>query len=523
MRIKLNILLAVFIYLAHLTTIAQSTATKKVVKSLLSDAKFSFDSEDYPTAWQIYRQVLSIDQHNDEASVNGALCAIKLRFVLDSTVDLISNLSHSNLTEAKYCLARIKQKQKHFDQSILLFNEYNLIDQKKRIFKTEETDYLIKNCKDAQQLISQPHRAAIKNMGSNINSQYADYVPVIVPDESALYFTSKRPGSPNSKVNGDDNYYEDVYVSFNYKGTWERAQNAGKPINSETNDGCVAISPDGHKMIVYRTASDMVSGDLYITRAGKDNKWQPLELMSKEINSHYVESSACFSNDTSEIYFSSNRPGGYGGKDIYRIKKLPNGKWSTAYNLGPQVNTKYDEDAPFLHPDGVTLFFSSRGHNTMGEYDVFKSVLNEETHLFSKAENLGYPINDVGDDIFFVLSVDGKRGYYSSIKSDSYGDVDIYQVDTRYGDNDLKVKLGLAFLDDSPGRVKITLIDKETNEETGHFYSHPVTGKFILVMNPLKSYKAIVEEEGFDTVERDLTPIVMEKSDIELEFKLKKG
>jgi hypothetical protein len=244
--------------------------------------------------------------------------------------------------------------------------------------------------------------------------------------------------------------------------------------------------------------------------------------MGKEINSQFIETSACFSNDTSEIYFTSNRPGGYGGKDIYRIKKLPDGRWAMPFNLGPNVNSTMDDDAPFLHPDGVTLYFSSKGHNTMGEYDVFKSVLNTENNTFSPAENLGYPINDVGNDIFFVLSVDGKRGYYTSLKDDSYGNTDIYAIDTRFGDNDLKVSTGIAYLDSVPGRVKITLLDHEANIVSGIYYSNPSTGKFVMVINPLKSYKAIVEHEGYSTIVREFDILSLADTDKELEFKLEK-
>ncbi|MGZ4044529.1 MAG: hypothetical protein ACXVO9_15095, partial [Bacteroidia bacterium] len=217
------------------------------------------------------------------------------------------------------------------------------------------------------------------------------------------------------------------------------------------------------------------------------------------------------------------RPGGYGGKDIYRIKHLPNGKWAMPYNLGPEINTQYDEDAPFIHPDGVTMYFSSKGHNTMGNYDVFKSVLDLETNQFSKAENLGYPINTVSNDIFFVMSVDGQRGYYSSIKEDTYGDNDIYEIDTRFGDNDLKVKHGMAYKNETPAKVKITLLDNEGNTVNGTYFSNPKTGKFILVMNPLKSYRAIIEAEGFTTQVVELKPLVLEDTDDDIEVKLVKA
>jgi hypothetical protein len=170
-------------------------------------------------------------------------------------------------------------------------------------------------------------------------------------------------------------------------------------------------------------------------------------------------------------------------------------------------------------PQAALFKCSEREH---GGFDVFKSVLDPSTNQFSDAENLGYPINDVGDDIFFVLSADGQRGYYSSIKKETYGGNDIYQIDTRFGENDIAVKHGKAFIDEVPGKVKITLMDKENQELNGNYYSDAKTGKFILVMNPLKTYQAIVESEGSETKIVDLKPIALEKNNQDLEFKIEK-
>jgi tetratricopeptide (TPR) repeat protein len=516
MRVVNYIFIFCFVLFLNNVFIAQSKETKLALK----EAQVNFDLEDYLNALPYYKRVLSVDKKNEKAGLNATICLFKLTYPIDSIVSLIPNLSSSSLIDAKYYLAKIYHQQKHLDEALELLTAYNKVNAKKRLFSTEETNYFIEVCKSAKNFISKPHRSVIKNIGPEINSSYADYVPVILPDESALYFTSRREGSSNNKKDGYGNYHEDVYVSHKQNGKWQKAENIGPPVNSETNDACVAISPDGQRMIIYRTAADLITGDLYITKIGRDNKWEPLQKMVKEINSQFIETSACFSNDTSEIYFTSNRPGGYGGKDIYRIKKLPNGRWAAPFNLGPTINTMYDEDAPYLHPDGLTLYFSSKGFNSMGEYDVFKSVLNLETNAFSTPENLGYPINGVGNDIFFVLSVDGQRGYYSSLREEIFGGNDIYEIDTRFGDNDLKVKHGLALLDTIPDRVKITLLDNESNLISGIYNSNPNTGKFILVMNPLKSYKAIVEHQGYNTIVVDIEPIAFEKFEKNLEFKL---
>ncbi len=509
-----------FLFLSLFLIGVCNSQTKKSAKVLVKEAQLYFDNEDYYKAWNLYKVALAIEEKNETAGVNACICAFKLNYPADSLVFLNINLSASSLIDTKYYLAKIKHQQKLFDEALVLLETYSKENPKKRIIGIDETTYFINVCKSAKELVSKPHRSVIKNMGAEINSPFADYVPIITPDENTLFFTSRREGSSNNKKDVYGNCLEDVYFSVKEKGKWKKAENIGAPINSETNDACVAVSPDGQRMIIFKTSADGATGDLYITKLGNDNTWEALVKMGKEINSQFIETSACFSNDTSEIYFSSNRPGGFGGKDIYRIKKLPNGRWAMPFNLGQAINTAYDDDAPYLHPDGITLYFSSKGHNTMGDFDVFKSVLDRENNQFSKAENLGYPINNVGNDIFFLLSVDGQRGYYSSAKEDTYGNLDIYQIDTRFGDNDLKVKHGTAFKGLNFGKVKITLLDNESNQVNGTYYSNPKTGKFILVINPLKSYKAIVECEGFKTLVVDIDPIAFEKTPRDLEFKL---
>lgn len=511
-----------FLILFIFSVFLSFSQTKKSAKVLIKEAQLYFDTDDFYKAYNLYKQALVVEEKNETAGINACICSFKLNYPSDSVLFLSSNLSASKLIDAKYYLAKVKHQQKLFDEAIVLLETYNNENPKKRLIGLDETNYFINVCKNGKDLISKPHRSVIKNMGAEINSPFADYVPILTPDENTLFFTSRREGSSNNKKDVYGNCLEDVYTSIKENGKWKKAVSIGAPINSETNDACVAVSPDGQRMIVFRTSADGVTGDLYITKLGNDNKWENLVKMGKEINSQFIESSACFSNDTSEIYFSSTRPGGYGGKDIYRIKRLPNGRWAMPYNLGAIVNTAYDEDSPYLHPDGVTLYFSSKGHNTMGDYDVFKTLLDKESNQFTKPENLGYPINNVGNDIFFVLSVDGQRGFYSSTKEDTYGNIDIYQIDTRFGDNDLKVKNGIAYKGVEFGKVKITLLDNESSLVNGTYYSNPKTGKFILVMNPLKSYKAIIECEGFKTLVVDIDPIAFEKNSKDFEFKLEK-
>lgn len=500
-------------------------ATSKQINKQLKEAALYFEGEDYLNALKEYEKVLVLDRKNEAANLNVLICKLKLSQPVDSVKTNATVIQDSKLPEAMFYLGKVNHQLKSFDKAIEYFSKYNIIDPKKRLINADETNHMIEVCNNAKIAIAHPHRSIVTNLGDGVNSAYPDYVPVITSDESVMYFTSRREGSSNNVKDVYGNYHEDVYISYNSYGKWSKAANIGPPVNSDTHDACVALSPDGGRMIVYRTAPDLVTGDLYETRVVSSfngKAWGPLQKYGNQINSQFIETSACFSSDTSEIYFSSNRPGGYGGKDLYRIKKLPNGKWAMPFNLGTEVNTPYDEDDPYLHPDGKTLYFSSKGHNTIGEYDVFKTVLDDETNKFVKRESLGYPINSVNNDRFFVLSGDGKHGYYSSVKEDSKGSSDIYVIDTRFGDNDEIVKQAIVFKNNVPGHAKITLMDTETKQVAGIFNSSPKTGKFVLVMNPLKSYKIIVEDEGYDRLVIDLDPIAFQKTEEDLIIKMTK-
>jgi len=512
----MKVLLFIFITLLASQLLAQNSVNPKLYAKDLKTANLAFETEDYITAINSYKKVLAINPNHETANLNSIISRIKLNQAPDSSLQYLSKLKNSTSPETQFYFGRIYHQTSNFEEALKCYTAYKNIPLKKRSISDEELNYYLSCSKNAIDLMSQPHRSIIKNMGSDINSPYAEYVPLASPDENTIYFTSRRNGSTGNLKDAYGNFYEDVYMTHKTEqGKWSTPINLGAPINTNTHDACVALSFDGNQMMIYRTSEDQLSGDLYLSRMDFNGWGKPVKY-GPEINTPFIETSACFSTDTSVIYFSSNKPGGLGGKDIYRIKKLPNGKWSMPMNLGLTINTERDEDSPFLHPDGTTLYFSSKGHNTMGEYDVFKTTLNPETNQFSPPENLGFPINTVNNDIFFVLNANGTHGYYSSVKEETFGSSDIYMIDTRFGDNDLKVREGKVVFGNEVRKAKITLIDIESKQVSGIFNANSKTGKFILVVNPLKPYKAIIEEEGFQTMILDLEPLANELIEKEL-------
>lgn len=286
----------------------------------------------------------------------------------------------------------------------------------------------IENCKNGKLLIKEPVRVFIDNLGPNINTEFNEYGAVISADESVMMFTARKPDSQGGKKDPYLNeHFEDLYISEKQEdGTWTSARGLGKPVNSDDHDAVSGISADGQKLIVYLGNKNM--GDLFeSTLTG--TTWGELQSFGKNINTKdYHESSACYSPDGNKVYFVSDKPGGIGKHDIYYSIKDAKGNWGEAKNLGPNVNTEYNEEGVYMHPDGKTLYFSSEGHTSMGGYDIFKTVFDVTTQSWSKPENLGYPVNTADNDVFFVISANGRHGYYTSVNIKEKKMRDLYMI-----------------------------------------------------------------------------------------------
>ncbi len=256
----------------------------------------------------------------------------------------------------------------------------------------------------------------------------------------------------------------------------------------------INLTPDGQTLIVFKNDAGGKNpegdGNLYYTTYdGKD--WSLLKEFGSNVNSTYMESHACLSADGNVLFFASERPGGFGGKDIYRCIKLPNGKWSKALNMGPIINTENDEDGGFIHPDGQTFFFASNGPKSMGGYDIMFATLNED-NKFTNVTNIGYPINTTEDDVFYVTSPDGKRGYFSSAKPGGFGEEDLYQISlTETKETFLALFKGQiipAEGEELPDNINIVVTDKESNEVIGTYRPKLVNGTFTTILPPGKEY-----------------------------------
>lgn len=302
------------------------------------------------------------------------------------------------------------------------------IQSEKKLQKIKtKVDRRIAECDNGIELMKNPVRCFIDNLGEGVNTSAPEYSPIFfLSGDSTLYFTSKRENTTGGRKNPINQlYYEDVYESHAKNGKWGKATQMGRNINTKHNDAAVDISVEGKELCIYRGHKG--GGDLFNSQF-KNGKWNKNRKMRKIDKRGYRESSVSVSRDSMRLYFISNRKGGQGGQDIwYSERTLDGRKWQKPVNLGDVVNTKYDEETVEISSDNRTLFFSSKGHNSIGGYDIFKAVKNADGS-WNKPVNLGYPINTPGNDVFFMLTPDEKFGYFASEREEGFGDYDIYQV-----------------------------------------------------------------------------------------------
>jgi hypothetical protein len=347
-------------------------------------------------------------------------------------------------------------------------------------------------CAFAKMEMEGPLNVQISSLGDSVNSEFPDYSPVLSADERMLIYTTSRPNIIQGNLKDENGkYYEDVVVSYkDDQGNWSSPKSISENINGQGMDAAINLTPDGQTLIIYRDGGDGMGGNIYYSTYDGEG-WSPLKEFGSDVNTKYWESHACLNNDGSVLIFVSNRPGGYGGRDLYRCVKLPTGQWSKALNMGPVINTEYDEDGAFIHPDGKTFFFASNGHKTMGGFDIMFATL-DENNQFSDVQNIGYPINTTDDDVFYVTSPDGKRGYFSSSKEGGKGEKDLYMVSIPEAKEKplalFKGQIVPSAGEELPEDLMIVVKDKETGEIIGTYRPKHKNGTFTTILPPGREY-----------------------------------
>ncbi|MCC5929788.1 MAG: PD40 domain-containing protein [Cyclobacteriaceae bacterium] len=358
-----------------------------------------------------------------------------------------------------------------------------------------EVKLKILQAQNALEIMRSERNVSIKQLEPNVNTEYTEYNPVVSADESIMAFTGLRPNTGRTRTG--EKMIEEIFISQNQLGAWSVPQKVD--IKVETNLGTAGLSADGQEMIIYLQTGPG-NGDLFIMRK-EGTGWSRPVTMGENINTRFNETTASLTPDGKTLYFASDRPGGYGGLDIYKAEKQADGSWGKAVNLGPNINSKYNEDAPFIHPNQQILFFTSNNpEKSIGGNDILKADL--QPNGWGPSVNMGYPINTTSNDNYFTLIADGSRGYFSSDRKGSMGGQDIYKLEMPEDYETIPLTMIKGRILDAethkPLKTKIYMIDNKTKEKIDYVYNpNPETGDYLVILPPNKNYDMIIESDGF--------------------------
>lgn len=482
---------------------------------LFNKAEQYFSDENYTAALGLYMKLDSIDKgSNANTKFKIGFCYLNaptyktksIPYFEDAIKKITASYAMGDIKETKaplstyYYLAKAYHLNYDFDKAIESYQKYietlGTDTDPKVLAEIADVKHDIETCNNAKELVKKPKKAIITNLGPEINSAYADYSPLISLDEQTLIFTSRRTGGASDRKELNGMHFEDIYIAEYKDDKWQKAKLIGKNINGQGHEATVNLSADGLKLLIYK--DDGGNGNLYLSQF-KGDAWQSPEYVNAPINSSAWETHACFSSDNRILYFVSDRSGGFGGRDIYKCLRLPNGEWGPPQNLGETINTKYDEDGVFIHPDGRQIYFSSKGHQSMGGFDIFTSYLDEENGFWTTPVNFGYPINTPDDEVFMVTTADGKRSFYSSDKEGGFGEKDIYMISYQeFEPRDITILVGkiINYQNADISNNMIYIVNTKNNDTIQELEINPATGKFGANLPVGTSYRTIYKING---------------------------
>lgn len=428
-----------FFCLLTSSVLSQITNTRKwrfTERDSLDNALLLYEEGNYKVALPVLEQIYANHPKEEFIKYLYGICCLYRADKYDQSMMALSEVYavNTNIDQIEFDLARAYHYNYKFDEALEMINKH-LAYKRIRAEEKAKGELLKKYIINAKYYNSIPTKAKVIAITSGLNTAEDEYLPVISADESVIAFNYLGSKSKGGKQNiyslPDANgfYNPDIYISQKQNNKFQEPV-ALENINTNASDVVVAMSQDAQVLFTYRDVTDG-HGDIYVSYLTNNGYSQPAKLKGK-VNTYSWEGHCSLSPDGRTLYFSSERSGGFGGKDIYKAKLMPDSTWGGVVNLGDSINTAYDEDAPFMHADGTTLFYSSKSLKSTGGYDVFKASMDLVDSTFKRTVNVGYPINTPDDDIYFVLAANGTNAYYSSGKKGGVGLKDIYAIETAF-------------------------------------------------------------------------------------------
>ena len=418
-------------------------------KSLFDDSMEYYTHLEFNNALKGFRRLLVRDRNNCNINFYTGMCLYYLSTpsyqvipYLEKAVKKVNqNFSFSYKETAAPIVAWLSLGEMYlmnykFTEAFDAFQSFKvyLTDKNRDAGYLSQVDDMLRYCVNAKKQYNDPLIRVDICPFKTINTDYSEYTPFITNDGERLYFASDRRGSTGGTYLPERFKTDIYYLVKNREGRWARPKKMGNGVCTSSFEYVGSYSNGGKVFVFSREDKREKDYNLYEVKQNERGRHMQPVLLNANINTKHNETGGFVSNSGTLLFFSSDKPGGYGGKDLYYSEMLPSGEWGRASNLGPAINTPYDEEFPFLMDDGVTLYFSSKGHDSMGGYDIFVTT-RDEKGMWDAPENMGYPINTTSDDTGFIMMPGEKKAYYSTArnahKSAHTNRRDIYEVTFR--------------------------------------------------------------------------------------------
>ncbi len=458
-----------FVYVAILITIgfaqitfAQDLGLDIEAKGATPEAKAKglFDIGDFKNAQIAYTVLLSKDPENAFLNWRLGLCHLYQNIRKSAAIPYIRKVSKMEKfdNEVLYDLGLAYMYNEQIDSALLFFNKYKLtISKPERIIDvTRQLEF----CENAKKFMKTPVNVRFENLGNDVNSEGPDMYPFVPLDESFLVFSTKRDkGVAGQNLDYDGYKPADIFWCKVSNGEFRKAKGVGMTINTEFVEEFVGMSAYGDH--IFYMIDNMEGFDDVWMSEFTGRRWEKGKTLGESINTDEPELSATCTPDGQTLFIARlpvEQPG-FGGIDIFMSKLLPGGIWSIPVNLGPTINTQYDEMFPIISADGKTLYFASQGHKSMGGYDVYKSEWNEQFNRWERPENLGYPLNTTMDNFTYCPTDNPRHAYTAQLRNDGFGDLDIYRV--IFNDEEESMSVLVLDLEVMTGPEKQTIVFHE--------------------------------------------------------------
>lgn len=499
--------IAILSILCLIISINTSAQSKRKTLNLANDF---VENEDFSSAINMYNKLIEQDPNNGILYFKLGYCYLNTPQERDKAnscfqkADQLFTKKEKKSIEGKqnsFFIAKSYRAKEEFDSALTV-----LYDLKKKVSDKELKEAIEKEIEyniTSKELKANGYQVTVNIMSDAINGEHHDHSPILTLDESQIFFTSRRPVADSSEALPDGDYVENVYVAScpERSEVFEKAVLINEVNTYDEHDATASVSYDGTELIIYRPEDE---GTFYISKFDGE-KWGEPEKMSDNINTPSRETGGCLTLDGSKFYFASDRKGGYGGMDIWVSERQSDGSWGEAKNLGKTINTSEDEDGPFVMPDYSRLYFSSKGHKGMGDFDIFYSMRDTVTQEWKEPQNMGYPINTIGNEVFVHIAPSGEKMYFTSERPEGQGKSDIYVMDlpSEVFGTDLSVVVAytkVCGMDKRPESVA-EIKDLTTGIAT-NIRPNIKTGKFVFICHRDIDY-SITVKRGEDIVFQD--------------------